>query len=1019
MITDLPGPVKGVLNFGFSYFRKKYQKKKARQAYCSFVRTKFEKLGELPGENRPFYARDYIFLNITTKNRGNSDRELAGIRRRKSGKKCDCPGCCGSNFALHELLQPGKKYILTGGPGAGKSTFLRYCAWLASQPSQSKQLRHLSGMIPILIRFKDLKEYEGDISRYLKSIMADSPGIPQKHRDEHLLTEAVNSGKALILIDGLDEGDPIGGKLKNYLLEIGQATKNIVIISSRPSAIRKEVSGYQLLKIDELDYFLLEKFTRLYFPEKAEAIRFEVFTDPDLGFSLERSPFILKLMADQFIESNEIRPGSRTELIGKAVRLMLRFEENELPRWSENEILTFFIQVCKGIASDYFFTGQHRFSFARVCEIAKKVQPDPNSLVDVTELLLTKSNMFESPEEGKFEFRQWQFLEYFCALYAAEQAAPEVFLKDYFFDEDYLEVIPMVAGLLSTRDHENGTRSAVQLLECILAQEPPFRSYLFQPELLAGVCLSECRLIEGIPEIENEIEKTIRFAAQNWVETDQLEVVAKIMNRCSKYSFVPRCRSFLSDLLEHSMDLRIRLTSCKLLSVLGMHDDIALKAVTQAFMDDPQHPVREVAQEFLLESHRLKYLEPKRLFEHVLRQDGHSEGYENVTLISNHSEVSIAEMLEVAKSPDVSFEARIDIVTGLPPWALNRVEIRKMVLELCKIDRDLAASFVNELLRSKVKVTFKELITFSYLLIAAGGQFDIITYFRFYEFMGIPFGFYRPNRYFRKEKNLASIVRSYKGLNYYPKILTNRIYTWVLEGELSEKELKNALGILFSKDPGSGQSKDLIVKCLWEWNDYGLAAMASNLLLEKLESPENRLLLLQNLAGRLDAPNVAYLGLSKLIEEEGYRDSHMEEFKLIFFSIDLKLRPGCLRLLKIVDGPSPEIRAFAEDVFEKSDTWEVKSMALSVMGAHTEEDRMMEHGKHLARLIDIENNKPRDLMTDYRILYDHNAPADIWSFSNLPDDDPVSELTNELLETAEMMVMIQNEKAYHNPSLTG
>ncbi len=112
-------------------------------------------------------------------------------------------------LTLPEALQGGANLLLLGRFGAGKSTALAYLALLAARGDE--RLRDLTGFLPVLVHAADLPlplpEDTQPIEALLQGVGRYTPE-PLLKGLKRQLPQALESGKALLLVDGADEMAP-------------------------------------------------------------------------------------------------------------------------------------------------------------------------------------------------------------------------------------------------------------------------------------------------------------------------------------------------------------------------------------------------------------------------------------------------------------------------------------------------------------------------------------------------------------------------------------------------------------------------------------------------------------------------------------------------------------------------------------------------------------------------------------------------------------------------------------------
>jgi formylglycine-generating enzyme required for sulfatase activity len=161
---------------------------------------------------------------------------LKGVTHRHMSKVGRGP--TGERRTMQEVLDdPHRLWTLLGDPGSGKTTLLRHAALsLCQQP----------GRMPIYLTASELVEG-------LESALARLLGL--KHLDllDWLLDE-LHHGRAILLIDGLDEADPNRnprGALRDLSERFG--AENTIIVASRPINFQPIAPTFQHLALCPLD----------------------------------------------------------------------------------------------------------------------------------------------------------------------------------------------------------------------------------------------------------------------------------------------------------------------------------------------------------------------------------------------------------------------------------------------------------------------------------------------------------------------------------------------------------------------------------------------------------------------------------------------------------------------------------------------------------------------------------------------------------------------------------------------
>jgi predicted NACHT family NTPase len=384
------------------------------------------------------------------------------------------------------------KLMVLGKPGAGKTTFLQ---WVAIKCDLGK---FQSNRVPIFIRLKNFADdtRKGDsksnLLNYINEEFASCEIV-----EKWVLKKILTQGKALILLDGLDEvsdGDEIIRQIRKFTEEYFQ---NQFIITCRIAAQKYSFQGFTDVEVADFDHKQVEAFAKKWFivvaknnqrEGEATARRFiEKLNLPQNQQirELAVTPILLNLTCLVFQGKGEF-PSKRSKLYEQGLDILLvRWDESRGIQRDEvyrNLSLEHKVELLSQVAAITFEKSRYFFTQDEVerC-ITDYLRTLPNAQTDRTILQRDSKAVLKSIEaqHGLFverahkiySFSHLTFQEYFTALSVINSFDPKNSEKSFshITRKSWREVFLLAAGMIKPADEL--LLSMKQKIDALVADE--------------------------------------------------------------------------------------------------------------------------------------------------------------------------------------------------------------------------------------------------------------------------------------------------------------------------------------------------------------------------------------------------------------------------------------------------------------------------------------------------------------------------------------------------------------------
>lgn len=240
---------------------------------------------------------------------------------------------------IEKLIAREPYLLLEGGPGSGKTTLLRHLARTIIEEDAEPEI---NGFLPVLVYLKDLNTSASKITTLpagitcAETLLSDFFRLKNNGLDQSILNAYCKSGRALFLIDGLDELDD---KYQSLVVESFSAIcdhhPNVkVVFTSRPHSVSvaSNYFGDWHRKIHPLINEQIKSFITNWFKpiddqgveggiKEADKLIKEIKDHPDVQ-ELKSNPLMLTAICTVYWDSKKL-PEQRADLYNRIIDNLL------------------------------------------------------------------------------------------------------------------------------------------------------------------------------------------------------------------------------------------------------------------------------------------------------------------------------------------------------------------------------------------------------------------------------------------------------------------------------------------------------------------------------------------------------------------------------------------------------------------------------------------------------------------------------------------------------------------------
>ncbi|MFE1173465.1 NACHT domain-containing protein [Streptomyces sp. NPDC058773] len=426
-----------------------------------------------------------------------------------------------------QALAGRDRVLLRGVAGSGKSTLVQWLAVSCTKAPGETALPHLYGRIPFVLPLRTLARDGAPLpapGRFLAAVGCPVSGAQPEGWADRVLA----SGRALLLVDGLDEiPEREREATRRWLRDLTDAfPDNLWLVTSRPSAVRDDwlaADGFGELTLSAMSRTEVAAFigrwhaaARCDADDPAHLDAYEqsllaaVHTKQDLA-RLATNPLMCGLICALHRDRRGYLPTGRKELYDAALGMLLsrRDQERDMAAPTGIELSDEpQIQLLQRLAYWLIRNGRSELDRERAERILGEALPavpaaaEQGDATAIFRHLLLRSGLLREPAPGTVDFVHRTFQDYLGAKAAVEDGDFGLLVAQS-ADSQWEDVIRMAVAHARPRER-------VELLRGLLARghEIADRPTRLRVDLLAMACLEHATEVD--PRVRDEVNERAR-----------------------------------------------------------------------------------------------------------------------------------------------------------------------------------------------------------------------------------------------------------------------------------------------------------------------------------------------------------------------------------------------------------------------------------------------------------------------------------------------------------------------------